>query len=103
MPEPALNLTTPPDAARRLTDRVRAARLRLGWKQSTLAERAGISLGTVKRYETRGNTSVENLLRMAHALGELDAFGELFREPPARTMAELEADSKMNRPQRGRR
>ena len=86
-------LNTPEGIERRLADRVRAQRLRRGWKQSTLAERSGISLPTIRRYERTGRTSLGNLLRLCHALGRLDEFADLLKPPAAASLAELEAQS----------
>lgn len=86
-----LQIHSPDEVARQLAARVRAERLRLGWKQETLAERSGVSLPTIRRYERTGRTSVGNLLRLCHALGQLDAFAELLKPPPASSIAELEA------------
>lgn len=85
-----------------LAGRLRAERLRLGWKQQTLAERSGVSLPTVRRYERTGNTSLDNLLRMCHALGRLDEFAELLKPPAAASLAELESRVKAAAPQRQR-
>ena len=71
------------DMARQLARRVRAERLRRGWKQSTLAERSGVSLPTVRRYERTGRTSIENLLRICYALGRLGEFAGLLKPPAA--------------------
>lgn len=93
-------LHSPSDVARQLAEHVRAERLRRGWKQSTLADRSGVSLPTIRRYERTGRTSVENLLRLCHALGRLDEFAELLRPPVATSLAELEARTL---PTRGRK
>ncbi len=98
----ALQLHSPEEIARRLADRVRDERLRQGWKQQTLADRSGVSLPTVRRYERTGRTSVENLLRLCHALGRLDAFAQLLAPPPARSLAELESRSSRSAPKRKR-
>ena len=79
-----------PDAiARLLAERIRAARLRHEWKQATLAERSGVSLPTIRRYERTGRTSLENLLKLCHALGRLDEFADLLELPPASSIDEL--------------
>jgi transcriptional regulator with XRE-family HTH domain len=90
MAKPSFQLNTPADITALLADRVRAERLRLNWKQETLASRSGVSLPTVRRYEQTGRTSVENLLKICHALGRLDEFNELLKPPTASSMAELE-------------
>lgn len=86
----SLQLHRPLEIARQLAERVRVERLRHGWKQSTLADRSGVSLPTIRRYERTGRTSVENLFRLCHALGRLDEFAELLRPPAATSLAELE-------------
>ena len=88
--------------ARRLAERLRDERLRRNWRQETLAERSGVSLPTIRRYERTGRTSIENLLRLCHALGRLDEFDSLLRPPPASSLAELEARSQIvDKRQRG--
>lgn len=84
-----LQLHTPAEMALALARRLRDERLRLDWKQETLAERSGVSLPTIRRYERTGRTSVANLLRLCHALGRLDEFDALLRPPPAASIADL--------------
>lgn len=70
------------DEALRLTG-ARARRLRLirGLRQDELAERAGIGLATVRRFEKAGRASLENVLRIATALEAERAFERLFEAP----------------------
>ena len=98
-----IQLNVPGDIAQLLADRMRELRLRLGWKQSTLADRSGVSLPTIRRYERTGKTSVENLLRLCHALGRLDEFEQLLRAPAFQSLAELEARESLSLRKRGRR
>lgn len=81
-----------------LAGRVRAQRLRLRWKQQTLAERSGVSLPTLRRFERTGRTSIENLLKLCHALGRLDEFADLLNPPPAESMKELAARAEQEEP-----
>jgi len=81
----------PDEIARLLAERIRAERLRREWKQATLAERSGVSLPTLRRYERTGRTSIDNLLKLCHALGRLDEFADLFKPPPASSIDELAA------------
>ena len=46
-------------------EQFRAARALLGWSQTTLAERAGMSLPTVKRFETGRGANVSPDARQA--------------------------------------
>ena len=91
MAESPYQLHRPEEVAELLARRLRAERLRREWKQETLAERSGVSLPTVRRYERTGRTSVENLFKLCHALSRLDEFADLLKPPPAESIAELEA------------
>lgn len=92
----------PRDTRRRLADRLRRLRLDRRWKQTTLAERSGVSLGSLRRFESTGKVSLENLLKLAFALHRLGDFDDVFRPPPARTTEELlEQEREEDGPQRG--
>lgn len=93
-------LQTPRGAQRMLAQRVQQARVGLGWKQTTLAAWAGVTLPTLRRFEQTGEVSLKYLMRICHALGRLDEFADLLRPPVAATMAELEA--RVDRPRRKR-
>lgn len=96
-------LFTTEEVAQRLAARMKQLRLGRDWKRDTLAERAGISAGTVKRFEATGQIALDNLLKLALALGCLDQFEAVFAPPPARSLAELEQRGQAPARQRGRR
>ena len=98
-----MQLYDPDEAARQLADRLRAERLRQDLTQGTLAKRSGVSLPTVQRYERTGQTTVENLLKLCHALGRLDEFAELLAPPPASSLSELEGRAEKPKRKRGSR
>lgn len=98
-----LALYTPDEVAAGLAARMKQLRLARDWRRETLAERAGISAGTVKRFESSGQIGLDNLLKLALALGCLDQFEPVFAPPVARSLAELEQRSEARRRQRGRR
>ena len=91
------------EIARSLAGRVRAERLRQDLTQASLAKRSGVSLPTIQRYERTGQTSVENLLKLCHALGRIDEFAELLSPPRASSLSELERRAEIPKRQRGRR
>jgi transcriptional regulator with XRE-family HTH domain len=93
---------TPEQVSRRLAARVKALRLARGWKQVTLADRSGVSLASLRRFEESGRISLENLLEIAFALNRLDDFEALLQVPPAATLAELEAGERRPARKRGR-
>jgi transcriptional regulator with XRE-family HTH domain len=102
MADSSLQLHSPAEMAQQLAARVRADRLSQGWKQETLAARAGVSVPTLRRYERTGRTSVGNLLKICHALGRLDEFAELLKPPVAASIADLEARAISSEPKRKR-
>ncbi len=62
------------DIAKRAKDK----RLLLNMTQVELAERSGVSLGSVRRFENKGLISLAALLNIALVLGNLDDFEHLF-------------------------
>jgi HTH-type transcriptional regulator / antitoxin HipB len=96
------SLTTPEQVRQDLAERFKALRLARGWKQATLAERSGVSLGSLRRFEESGRVSLESLLALAFALNRLDDFQALFQAPPASSIAELEAREARPTRRRGR-
>ncbi|MEM6797790.1 MAG: helix-turn-helix transcriptional regulator [Acidobacteriota bacterium] len=99
---PPYVLHTPEEIAQQLAGKVRALRLHQGLKQSTLAARSGVSLGSLKRFESTGQGSLKNLLRIVLALGRLDDFIPILEAPPARSIDELARRQGRPKPQRGR-
>jgi len=91
MTENPIQLNDPREIQRELAKRIKQLRLLAGWKQVTLAERSGVCLGSLKRFEHTGQASVENLLKICHALGRLDEFDALLRPAAAEPLAQLEA------------
>jgi HTH-type transcriptional regulator/antitoxin HipB len=96
------SLQTPEQVSQSLAARVKALRLARGWKQITLAERSGVSLASLRRFEESGKVSLQNLLDLAFALNRLDDFDALLQPPRAASIAELEAAEKRPARKRGR-
>lgn len=48
------------------------------WSQE-LAQRAGLSVGTIKNMEGKGQASLESFVQVVAALGLVEDLGELFR------------------------
>jgi HTH-type transcriptional regulator/antitoxin HipB len=97
------SIQTPDEAARALANRVKRLRLMQGFKRETLAHRAGVTVASLKRFETTGKASLELLLKVVFALGRLDEFVDLLQPPPARSMADIERQSHLALPKRGTR
>lgn len=70
----AINLNTPNSIMQRLKENFKEKRLFLNLTQEGLANRSGVSLGSLKRFETTGQISLESLLKIAFILDCLDDF-----------------------------
>ena len=62
-------------------ERARQLRLLRNLRQSDLAQRAGVGVATVHRFEKTGSASIENVLRIATALNAEGSFERLFEAP----------------------
>ena len=71
-------LITPADVMLQTAQRAKALRLEQNIPQQELADKAGIAVGTVKRFEKSGEIQFNHLLRIALVLGRLDDFKTLF-------------------------
>lgn len=98
----SLTLSGPPETARLLAQRVRALRLLRGWTRDTLAQRAGVTAASLKRFEDTGLGSLELVLKTAHALARLEEFARLLQPPPAQSIEELERRASKPMRKRGR-
>lgn len=58
--------------------RVRKNRTIKGLSQMKLAEQSGVSLGSIKRFESTGKISLESILKLALVLDSLVEFESLF-------------------------
>lgn len=73
-----VNLKTPKDIRLDIAAKARERRLALNITQKELAERSGVSLGSVKRFETSGLISLPSLLEIALVLGRMQDFDKVF-------------------------
>ena len=85
-----LSLVSPSEMGKSLADRAKALRLLKGWTRNTLAQRAGVTTASLKRFETTGKASLELVLKIAHALARLEEFDKLLQPPTAQSIEELE-------------
>ncbi len=98
-----LTMQTPGEMAQFLAAGAKVLRLLEGWTRAALAERAGVSVASLKRFETTGKASLELVLKIAHALGRLDEFDKLLKPPQAQSLADLEKQTTQRLRKRGSR
>jgi transcriptional regulator with XRE-family HTH domain len=65
---------TPTDIMQELQTKFKERRKSLGYTQNELATRSGVSLGSLKRFESSGQISLESLLKLAFVLECLEDF-----------------------------
>jgi transcriptional regulator with XRE-family HTH domain len=88
----------PADIQHQLAKRARKARLASNLTQSGLASRAGVSLGSLKRFEQTGEISLSSLAKLAFALRMEHDFEDIFSPRRSETLDELlTAESKASR------
>lgn len=72
-------LKRPYDYLEELAQRHKVLRKQAGFSQSELAKRSGVSLGSLKRFESTGQISLESLLKLAELLHRLPDFEILLK------------------------
>lgn len=72
-----------------IASRLRRRRLDAGWSQAELSDRSGVPLGTLKRFESTGQISLDTLLRLARPLSALHEFDALFPESAYASLDEV--------------
>jgi transcriptional regulator with XRE-family HTH domain len=71
-----------------MAKRHKMLRKQAGFTQSELARRSGVSLGSLKRFETSGQISIQSLFLLIDVLGRLDDFDKILK--PIENMKEIE-------------
>lgn len=70
---------TPSEVSKDLAQRHKLLRKKLRLSQKEMAERSGVSLGSLKRFENSGKISLDALLKLAHLSGRLKDFDSIFQ------------------------
>ncbi len=68
---------------------VKSMRNDLGISQLELAERSGVSYGSIKRFETKGDISLSSLIKIAIVLECEDDFKTLFSRKKYRSIEDV--------------
>ena len=78
----------PADWMLEMAKRHKMLRKQAGFTQSELARRSGVSLGSLKRFETSGQISSQFLFLLIDVLGRLDDFDTILK--PIENIKEIE-------------
>jgi len=73
----------------RLSQRIRTRRREGKISQAELAGRSGVSLGSIKRFESSGEISLASLLKIAVVLGYENDFDRLFERKNYQSIDEI--------------
>lgn len=95
----AFDLLTYQEICRALGQRCRRLRLQANLSQVDLAERAGVSLSSIRRLETSGQSTLELLVRITQAL-HLSSHLENLLVLPVLSIADAERDAATTQRQR---
>lgn len=72
------NQKTPNEIAKNLVEKIKQQRKKFKISQQELAEKSGVSLGSIKRFETKFEISLQSLIKIAIALDLDRDFDNLF-------------------------
>ncbi|MES2830620.1 MAG: helix-turn-helix domain-containing protein [Pseudomonadota bacterium] len=75
------NFSTHQEISLEIGHRIRVRRIALNLTQPDVAERAGVAKGTVSNIETKGQSSLESLIRVLQALNLVQELQPLFQSP----------------------
>jgi len=76
-----------------IRNRFRLRRKEHRLSQAALAEKADVSLGSLKRFESSGEISLTSLIKLAFALGYEKDFDELFAQTHYRSIEDVIRDA----------
>jgi transcriptional regulator with XRE-family HTH domain len=83
--------------------RLRERRLELNLTQKGLANKAGVSLGTLKRFENSYEISLKHLIMLALVLDAVEEFEQLFTKRQFESLDEVLKTTKVKKRERGSR
>ena len=75
-----INISTPNTILLKLRDAFKSKRVEKKLTQNCLASSSGVSLGSLKRFESSGRISLESLLKLALVLECLEEFENVCKE-----------------------
>lgn len=75
-------LKSPGELAQSISKKAKHKRIQMNITQSELAERSGVSFGSIKRFEQKGEISLKHLIQVAIVLRAADGLDALFKPQP---------------------
>ncbi len=96
------SLKTPTEVSIHMAKAARLKRLSLNLSQYTVAERSGVSLSVLKKFEQTGKISLASLLKLALVLEALADFEACFQQKAPASFRTLDELLEQKTRQRGR-
>ena len=84
-----LNQKTPNEIAKSLADKIKEHRKKLKISQEVLAQKSGVSLGSIKRFETTYEIALQSFIKIAIALDLDNDFENLFTQKTYTSIDEI--------------
>ncbi|MCL1798150.1 MAG: helix-turn-helix domain-containing protein [Eggerthellaceae bacterium] len=88
-----LQQQTPFETRNALRERFRLRRKEKKLSQQELANKADVSLASLKRFEASGNISLNSLIKLSFALGYEDDFDRLFSQKHYQSIQDVISDA----------
>lgn len=83
------NQKTPNEIAKNLADKIKEHRKKLKFSQEVLAQKSGVSLGSIKRFETKYEISLQSFIKIAIALDLDNDLENLFTQKTYTSIDEI--------------
>ena len=80
---------TPPEIAKNLAEKIQEKRKKLKISQEKLADKSGVSLGSIKRFETKYEISLVSFIKILVALGLDSELDSLFVKKEYKSIEEI--------------
>ncbi|MDA3931872.1 MAG: helix-turn-helix transcriptional regulator [Tenericutes bacterium] len=64
-----------------ISQRFKKRRKEFGLSQKELSKQSGVSYGSIRRFETSGEISLQSLLKISSVIGLLEELNDLFKNP----------------------
>jgi len=90
-------LQTPKETAIALSKRAKELRLSRNWKRSTLSQRSGVSISSLRRFEQKAQISLDSLLKIMSTLGRIDEIDRLLLPPAIQSIDDLDRKNSKKR------
>ena len=97
-----LDRYNPNKVSKEIAIRAKQLRLAMNITQQQIASKSGVSLGSIKRFESTGKISLQNLLQVAVVLDTVEDFAQLFTQKKYNTIDEVIKQNKTKTRSRAR-